>query len=147
LVLAGLGFGLMMGPASAAGVGAVPQEMAGEASGILSAVRYVAIALGMAICNVLYTSVANDRLGDFVAAEHLDAHQAHALDRVLASSSHAGSVAIAALNPEERAHFLIGARQSVVSGVHASLLVPAAVALAGAVACAILLRGTRSRAR
>jgi len=53
-LLIGLGQGLVTGPTSAAAVAAVPEEDAGEASGVVNMGRYLGGSLGVTICGLLY---------------------------------------------------------------------------------------------
>jgi MFS family permease len=79
LSVAGLGFGFSMVPAMTAAIDALPPDRAGSGSGLLTTVRQVGSAIGIALIGSLLAAVYESRLppdapeaaGDSVVAAHL----------------------------------------------------------------------------
>ena len=135
-IVAGLGGGLVNPPLASTAIGVVPPEKAGMASGINSTFRQVGIATGIAALGSVFTS----------AIQH---HLTSALPPSLAGSApgivnavRQGSVAhlIGSVPAAERAVVGGALRSSFVAGLNDLLYVTAAVALAGGVCAAALIR-------
>jgi EmrB/QacA subfamily drug resistance transporter len=130
LSLAGLGFGLSMVPAMDGALGALPPDRAGSGSGLVTTMRQVGGAIGIALLGSLLTSAFRDRLdvtGLPVPAAHTAQNSVVAAHLVAA---HTGSARLAA-----------SANASYVHGMTLVLLVCGAVALAAALLTAAFLPG------
>lgn len=147
LVVIGAGIGLCFAPTSSVGVSAVPDEKAGEASGVINVSRYLGGALGVAILTVLYTSVAlggvNDRLGE----ERVGPSEERTLDTILSAAPDVGERRLEAQPAADRADFEEATRTSVADAFEVGNLFMAGLVAATALACLVLLRGHRHPAR
>jgi EmrB/QacA subfamily drug resistance transporter len=136
-IVAGLGGGLVNPPLASTAIGVVPPQRAGMASGANSTFRQVGIAAGIAALGSIFTG----------AMQH---HLASVLPSSLAGSAgymvttvRQGSIGhlLASLPPSSRAAASAALRSSFAAGLNDLLYVTAAVALAGAVSAALLIRG------
>jgi EmrB/QacA subfamily drug resistance transporter len=139
-LLAGLGMGLVNGPTSAAAVSAVPEDRAGEASGVVNMARYLGGAFGVAVTAVVYSGVGVARLNDHLGADRVTSAQEHQLDQLLSGDASGLDHALAGFSPAQAADFKAAAKASVVDAFVAANRVMLVAALMGAVAAAILLR-------
>jgi len=139
-LIAGLGMGLVNGPTSAAAVSAVPEDRAGEASGVVSMARYLGGAFGVAVTAVVYSGVGIARLNDHLGADNVTSTQERQLDQLLSGDPTGLNHALAGFSPAQAADFRAAARNSVVDAFVAANRVMLAAALLGAVAAAVLLR-------
>jgi MFS family permease len=139
-LIAGIGTGLVNGPTSAAAVSAVPEERAGEASGVVNMARYLGGAFGVAATAVVYSGVAISRLNDHLGADRVTSTQEHQLDQLLSGDASGVNHALAGLSPAQAADFKQAARVSVVDAFTAANRVMIVAALVGAGSAAVLLR-------
>jgi EmrB/QacA subfamily drug resistance transporter len=139
-LVAGLGMGLVNGPTSAAAVSAVPEERAGEASGIVNMARYLGGAFGVAVTAVAYAGVGIARLNDHLGADNVTSTQERQLDQLLSGDATGVNHAVAGFSPAQAADFKQAARVSVVDAFTAANRVMVVAALVGAVSAAVLLR-------
>ena len=139
-LVAGLGMGLVNGPTSAAAVSAVPEDRAGEASGVVNMARYLGGAFGVAVTAVVYSSVAIARLNDHLGADKVTSTQERQLDQLLSGDPTGIQHAVAGFSPAQAADFKAAAKVSVVDAFVAANRAMIVAALLGAVAAAILLR-------
>ena len=139
-LVAGLGMGLVNGPTSAAAVSAVPEDRAGEASGVVNMARYLGGAFGVAVTAVVYSGVAIGRLNDHLGADKVTSTQERQLDQLLSGDPTGIQHAAAGFSPAQAADFKAVAKASVVDAFAAANRAMIVAALLGAVAAAILLR-------
>ena len=144
LVLLGVGLGLSFGPTSGIGVNAVPEDKAGEASGIINMSRYLGGAIGVAVLSIVYATVSLNQLNDKLSTERVPIDTEHTLDRLLSGSSDAAEKTLATLPASTKSDFVEATRQATVDAFNTSARVAAVMALIGAVACAFLLRKARA---
>ena len=139
-LIAGVGTGLVNGPTSAAAVSAVPEDRAGEASGVVNMARYLGGAFGVAVTAVVYGSVGISKLNEHLGADHVTSAQERQLDQLLSGDPAGLTHALAGFSPAQAADFKAAAKLSVVDAFGAANRVMIAAALIGAVAAAVLLR-------
>jgi predicted MFS family arabinose efflux permease len=125
-LLGGIGIGLVNPSLASAAVGVVPPERSGMASGTNNTFRQVGLATGIAALGALFEGRISSELGSTLGHP-----PGHGLVARVASGSFPATLAVPS-------------REAFVSGLHALLLVAAAVAFAGAVCCALLLRDFRA---
>ncbi|WP_420000496.1 MFS transporter [Streptomyces boninensis] len=136
LSVTGFGLGFTMVPTMAAALGALPTDRAGSGTGLLTTLRQVGGAIGVALLGSLLNSVYTDRV-DTAGLPPGAARTAE--DSVMAAHAVAerlGSDALAA-----------SADSAYVRGMSLVLLVCGAAALVTAVAAAVFLPGPRSRSK
>ena len=139
-LVAGVGIGLVNGPTSAAAVSAVPEDRAGEASGVVNMARYLGGAIGVAVTAVVYSGVAISRLNDQLGADRVSAAQERQLDGLLSGDSTGLYHTLARFDPTQAAEFRRAAKLSVVDAFAATNRVMIVAALIGALSAAVLLR-------
>jgi EmrB/QacA subfamily drug resistance transporter len=139
-VLAGLGMGLVNGPTSAAAVSAVPEERAGEASGVVNMARYLGGAFGVAVTAVVYSGIAISSLNDHLGADRVSSAQERQLDQLLSGDASGLNHALAGFSPAQAGDFKHAAKVSVVDAFAAANRAMIVAALVGAVSAAVLLR-------
>jgi len=124
-LLGGVGIGIVNPSLASAAVGVVPPERSGMASGTNNTFRQVGIATGIAGLGALFEG----RI-----SSHLTSALGHSPGHGLVAGVAAGAFPPGIAGP---------ARGAFVSGLHALLLVAAAVAFAGAISSLVLFRGFR----
>jgi EmrB/QacA subfamily drug resistance transporter len=139
-LIAGLGMGLVNGPTSAAAVSAVPEDRAGEASGVVNMARYLGGAFGVAVTAVVYGGVGISKLNDHLGADRVTSTQERQLDELLSGDPTGLNHALAGFSPAQAADFKAAAKLSVVDAFSAANRVMIVAALIGAVSAAVLLR-------
>jgi EmrB/QacA subfamily drug resistance transporter len=139
-LIAGLGMGLVNGPTSAAAVSAVPEDRAGEASGVVNMARYLGGAFGVAVTAVVYGGVGISRLNDHLGADRVTSAQERQLDQLLSGDPTGLDHALAGFSPAQAGDFKAAAKLSVVDAFAATNRVLIVAALIGAVSAAVLLR-------
>jgi EmrB/QacA subfamily drug resistance transporter len=139
-LVAGLGTGLVNGPTSAAAVSAVPEDRAGEASGVVNMARYLGGAFGVAVTAVVYSGVATSKLNDHLGVDRVTAAQERQLDGLLSGDPTGLNSALAGFDPAQAAEYKSAAKLSVVDAFVAANRAMLVAALFGAVAAAVLLR-------
>jgi EmrB/QacA subfamily drug resistance transporter len=137
-VLVGIGMGISGGPISSAAVSAVPEEDAGEASGVVNMSRYLGGAFGIAATAVVYFTESVSHLNRGLPA--VGAHEKGSLDAVLSGSAGSAREAVAGLDPSQHERFLGVAPSAVVHGFTGAARVMAAAAIVGAVGSAWTMR-------
>jgi EmrB/QacA subfamily drug resistance transporter len=139
-LIAGLGMGLVNGPTSAAAVSAVPEDRAGEASGVVNMARYLGGAFGVAVTAVVYGGVGVSKLNDHLGADGATSAQERQLDQLLSGDPTGLNHALAGFSPAQAADFKAAAKLSVVDAFGAANRVMIVAALVGAISAAVLLR-------
>jgi EmrB/QacA subfamily drug resistance transporter len=144
-LLIGAGQGMVTGPTSAAAVAAVPDEDAGEASGIVNMGRYLGGSIGVTICGLVYLNTGISKLNDNLPGT--GKAEEDKLDTVLSGAADSAREAVNTLGPSTRGSFTIEARHAAVDAFSATNRVMAGVAIAGALISFALLRAARDRTR
>ena len=144
-LIAGLAMGLVNGPTSAAAVSAVPEDRAGEASGVVNMARYLGGAFGVAVTAVVYGGVGTSKLNDHLGADRVTAAQERQLDQLLSGDPTGVDHAVAGFSPSQAADFKAAAKLSVVDAFSAANRVMVVAALIGAASAAVLLRARHPR--
>jgi EmrB/QacA subfamily drug resistance transporter len=139
-LIAGLGMGLVNGPTSAAAVSAVPEDRAGEASGVVNMARYLGGAFGVAVTAVVYGGVGIAKLNDHLGADRVTSAQERQLDQLLSGDPAGLNHALAGFSPAQAADFKAAAKLAVVDAFGAANRVMIVAAMIGAVSAAVLLR-------
>lgn len=135
LAVAGVGIGMVNPPLATAAIGVVQAQRSGMASGINSTFRQVGISVGVAAWGAVFATIVNDKAAAFGQAVGGGAGGRAAS----AGGSFSDFISFGAYRQlGERA---IGpGRAAFLAGFNEILLVAGIVALAGAVACAVLIR-------
>jgi MFS family permease len=144
-LLIGAGQGMVTGPTSAAAVAAVPEEDAGEASGVVNMGRYLGGSIGVTICGLVYLNTGISRLNENLSGT--GSAEEDRLDSVMSGAADTAREAVATLGPGTRGQFTLEARHAAVDAFAATNRVLAAVSFATAVVSLILLRRARTRER
>src|SRR6478752_3568094 len=131
-ILAGIGLGITSTGLSSAALAAVEPARAGMASGLVSTLRQVGTATGVAVLGALYASRVTTATGHALAG--LPAPPGAAGRLAAAVASGAGTRVAAAVPPAARAAVAHAARAGTASGLNDVLLAAAALAALGAVA-------------
>lgn len=137
-ILVGAGQGVVTGPTSAAAVAGVPEEDAGEASGVVNMGRYLGGSIGVAICGLVYLNTGITKLNDGLTGT--GKAEEGKLDSVLSGAAATARQAVDTLGPSTRGQFVVEARHAGVDAFAATNRVLAAVAFATAIASLALLR-------
>jgi EmrB/QacA subfamily drug resistance transporter len=136
-LLIGAGQGLVTGPTSSAAVASVPEEDAGEASGVVNMGRYLGGSIGVTICGLIYLNTGISKLNERL--ENVSPAEEDRLDSVLSGAADSAREAVAPLG-SRRAQFVVEARDAAVDAFAAANRVLAVIALATAVVSLLLLR-------
>src|SRR6202035_1736203 len=132
LILAGIGLGITSTALSSAALAAVEPARAGMASGIVSTLRQVGTATGVAVNGALYASRITTATQHALAGLPASPGAIHRLGAGVASG--AGARVAAAVPPAARAAVTHAARAGTASGLNDVLLAAAAFAALGAIA-------------
>lgn len=141
-VVTGLGVGTMSPVLASSAVAVVPPERSGMASGVNNTFRQVGIATGIAGLGAIFESDMRHRVASALAATPAGraALQAHGASLGPALASGQVRTAVSRL-PAAQSHAVLGAYASgFASTLDQLMLIAAAVALAGALASAVLVR-------
>ncbi len=144
-LLIGAGQGLVTGPTSAVAVAAVPEEDAGEASGVVNMGRYLGGSIGVTICGLVYLNTGISKLNEGLSGT--GKAEEDRLDSVLSGAADTAREAAATLGPRTRGSFTVEARHAAVDAFAATNRVLAAVAFATAIVSLLLVRGAQARER
>ena len=138
LIVAGIGFGLLVSAITAAAVNVVPIELAGMASGTTSVVRDLGQTLGPALIGTVALSQAAGALAPRLGTLGLPAPAQHAVDAVFTGGGPL-AVATADLGP---ASAVVGpvARQALEYGYGIAFLVSAAACVVAAIVALLMVR-------
>ncbi|MER5865261.1 MFS transporter [Kitasatospora sp. NPDC002040] len=135
MAVVGAGMGLIMAPASAAAVAALPREKAPMASALNGVVRELGGVLGIAVVGTVVSAAYRDRLRTALpgvpAPADADLPSAHAVAAHLA--------------PDQAVRLTDAADHAFTTAMHSGTWTCAAIALAGAVAALLLMQRTASR--
>jgi hypothetical protein len=126
-------------------VAAVPEEDAGEASGVVNMGRYLGGSIGVTIGGLVYLNTGISQLNETLP--HAGSAEEKRLDTVLSGAADSAREAVSTLGPATRGSFTVEARHAAVDAFAATNRVMAAVAFAAAVVSLLLLRGVRARER
>jgi EmrB/QacA subfamily drug resistance transporter len=137
-LLIGAGQGMVTGPTSAVAVAAVPEEDAGEASGVVNMGRYLGGSIGVTICGLVYLNTGISKLNETLPSA--GSAEEDRLDTVLSGAADSAREAVGTLGPSTRGSFTVEARHAAVDAFAATNKVLAAVAFAAAVASLALIR-------
>jgi EmrB/QacA subfamily drug resistance transporter len=132
LILAGAGLGVTSTALSSAALAAVEPARAGMASGLVSTLRQVGTATGVALLGALYASRTTAATLHALAPLPAPPGTAHRLASAVASG--AGTRVATAVPPDARAAVTHAARAGTASGLNDVLLAAAAFAALGAIA-------------
>jgi EmrB/QacA subfamily drug resistance transporter len=140
LIVSGIGQGLAFNLSTTAAMSSIAEEKAGAASGILTAIRIVGVAVGVAATGVLVRSLENDKATALVAAARgsLSPEVKADLGRLLSGSPEAAA-ALAKLTPVVAEHVKEIVRTSFDTGFTAGMLLCLAVSIF-ATAVAVLIK-------
>ncbi|MGE5635414.1 MAG: MFS transporter [Nocardioidaceae bacterium] len=136
-VVMGVGMGLTMTPMSTAAMNAVSVDKAGVASGILSMSRMVGGTFGVAALGALFQRLASDRLADTLAGTGVGAAQREQIVHNIGSAKDVD----AGLDPQQAAQVGRAAHDAFIHALSGGMWLSTALALAGAVAALVLVRG------
>src|SRR3954454_14407268 len=142
-ILVGIGMGLVGGPICSIAVSAVPEEDAGEASGVVNMSRYLGGAFGIAGGAVVYFTEAVSQLNGALGG--IGAPEKGRLDLVLSGSADSAREAVAGLAPFVHGRFLAAAPGAVVHGFTGAARLMAVAAIVGAVGSLLTMRKHRVR--
>ena len=135
----GTGIGSVNAPLGSLAVGVVEPRRSGMASGINSTFRQVGIATGTAAFGAIFQSQVHSTLAKDLPVDRLPAGVS--IDSIASAVSAGGTRQVLAnVPPQFRDTFTHAARDAYTSGLNELFLVAAAVAFAGAVLGALLLR-------
>ena len=144
LTIMGIGLGLVMSPMTTAVMSTVPQARAGMASATLNTFRQVGGVFGIAVLGAIVTATYTAKFKAALSALHLSPA---VTQQVLQMAQKRGTpdpnqlaAAKAAGVPVD--NILRALRETFTTGIHHGLLYATAVVLAGAIAGAIMIRGT-----
>ncbi|MQA75573.1 MAG: hypothetical protein GEU88_14750 [Solirubrobacterales bacterium] len=143
LAIMGAGTGITFASPSAAGLRAIAVRQAGEASGIINVVRYLAAALVVAIGTVAFTEVGADDLNRRLDATRVVRLEDATLDRTLTGGPGQLRAAEAGLDPRDRTAFRTAAGEGTVGGFGAVMLGLGLLALGATVPWIALIRPGR----
>ncbi|MQA74576.1 MAG: MFS transporter [Solirubrobacterales bacterium] len=144
-MIVGLGVGITFSAPSAAGLRAVSDEHAGEASGIINVVRYLGAALVCTLGTVVFSQAGSHDLNralDRSGIAHLEQDR---LDKTLTGAPAQLAAAERTLDPRDRRAFRAGAADGIAGGFSAVMLGLGAISLVSAVAWLALMGGLRPR--
>jgi predicted MFS family arabinose efflux permease len=144
LVIAGAGTAGGFNGSNISGVAAVVEEKAGGASGVLSQIRLLGQAVGVAVPLVVFNGWAERRLNDLSPGTSLTGRQIHDVHVVLAGSENAEKTLSHDTPSVARVIEQVVAKVFV-AGLRPTLIVVAAVCLLGVVAAALTPQVRRSR--
>jgi EmrB/QacA subfamily drug resistance transporter len=134
LALLGLGMSIAMAPATESIMGSLPKEKAGVGSAMNDTTRQVGGALGVAVLGSITAASYHASIGgSSVVAALPPQAQAAAHDSI------GGAVAVAQQLPVGGAQLIADASQSFVSAMNSTVLIGAAIALAGALVALLFL--------
>jgi predicted MFS family arabinose efflux permease len=136
-IVMGVGMGLTMTPMSTAAMNAVSVDKAGVASGILSMSRMVGGTFGVAALGALFQRLASDRLADTLAGAGIGAARREEIVHNIGSAKDTG----AGLDPQRAAQVGRAARDAFIHALSGGMWLSTAMALAGALAALVLVRG------
>src|SRR5262249_47840212 len=140
LIVSGIGQGLAFNLSTTAAMSSIAEEKAGAASGILTAIRIVGVAVGVAATGVLVRNLENDKATALVTAARgsLSPDAKADLGRLLSGSPEAAA-ALAKLAPTVAEHVKEIVRTSFDAGFTAGMLLCLAVSIL-ATAVAVLIK-------
>ena len=138
-MIQGLGVGITSHP-SAAGLRAVPAEVAGEASGIINVSRYVAAALVISVGSVVFTSVGSDELNASLESARLPAIEREKLDESLTGAPAQVEALEGELQPAQLKPFRDGSPGAIAAGFSAVNVGLGIISLISALAWIVLMR-------
>ncbi len=140
LFLGGFGVGVTMSTTSAAGMAAVSDERAGEASGVINMFRYLGAVSIIAVGTILYVGQGIDALNEHLDAASIGPVDESRLDRALTGSTENLQDVERELDPSDRRAFEQGVAIGIIDGFRAVMLLSAALTVMGAAAALVLLR-------
>jgi EmrB/QacA subfamily drug resistance transporter len=135
----GVGIALTMSPMSTAAMGAVPEEKAGVASGVLSSARFVGGTFGVAVLGAIFQGGVASKVD-----QELASFPASVRDEVSSEVVGQTSSPPTGLDPTQIREVTAAAHDAFVSGLASSFRVASAIALAGAVLALLLIRTRRA---
>ncbi len=139
-MIQGLGVGITFSSPSAAGLRAVPAEMAGEASGIINVSRYVAAALVISVGSVVFTSVGSDDLNTSLESARLPAIEREKVDESLTGAPAQVEALEGELQPAQLKPFRDGSPGAIAAGFSAVNVGLGIISLISALAWIVLMR-------
>ena len=144
LVFSGIGQGLAFNLSTSAAMSSIAEDKAGAASGVLTAVRVVGVAVGVAATGVLVRSLESAKVASLVAAAGgtLDPDARIELGRILSGSPEAAALARLAPAIAERVREIV--RVSFDAGFGAGMLLCLGVSILAAVVSVAVKNGRGS---
>lgn len=136
----GVGLGLLTSPTSAVALGAVPLDNVGEASGITNVVRYIAGALGVALCSLVYSASSDHKLRALLQGVQVNAVETKAIEGMIAGVRANSSLALSQVDPRQMASFMADAKTALLDGFATVAMVLAILAFVGALVSHLLIR-------
>lgn len=143
-MILGVGVGVTFSAPSAAGLRAVDDEHAGQASGIINVLRYLAAALVVTLGTVLFTSVGSDELNRTLDRAGVPRVEQERLDETLTGAPARVEAAERTLDERDRAAFRSGAADGIAGGFAAVMLALGVIALISSLAWILLMRPARA---
>ncbi|MGF1471795.1 MAG: MFS transporter [Rubrobacteraceae bacterium] len=135
IAIAGAGIGVNYTLATSSGMSSVPQDKAGAASGILSMVRLVGTAFGIAVAGTLFKTLENNKLSQLLRNAGTDLSTSERREiRGLLSGSDAAQTELARLAPEAADQLERIVREAFVYGFGWAMALCAVVSLVGVLA-------------
>ncbi len=147
MTLGGIGVGVTFSTSSAAGMVAVPDKSAGEASGVINMFRYLGGVFIIAVGTLLYVGLGTAALNESLDAAGISEQSDDTLDHALTASAEDFETIEQEQDAKAREAFEAGAAQGITDGFKATSILTGAAALVGAIVSAILLRKRAPAAR
>lgn len=138
-IIFGLGTGITFSAPSAAGLRAVADENAGEASGIINVVRYLGATLVVTLGTVAFSAAGSSDLNRTLDAALIPHPEQQRLDATLTGAPAQLTTAARALGPRDREAYRAGAADGIAGGYAAVMLGLGITALTAAVAWLALI--------
>lgn len=140
LTLGGVGVGVTFSTSSAAGMVAVPDESAGEASGVINMFRYLGGVFIVAVGTLLYVGAGTAALNKSLDAAGVSQQSDATLDAALTASTEDFETIEKEQGTKTREAFESGAQKGITDGFKATSVLSGASALVAAFVSAFLLR-------
>lgn len=130
LLLCGSGFGLAMSAFLNLGMGALPTEKAGEASGILSMINFLASIFSISIGNILFSHAGRHEAYKILKAASVSPIQPSLLSEALFSQKHVLVQLLQNLDPSHQKLIITTLQYSALSSLHSVIVLNLSVIIA-----------------
>jgi hypothetical protein len=143
LAILGTGVGLNFSMLARVGLGALPDESAGQGSGVINTSLYIGIAMGIAAGSVVTAQITRGIIGPAVRNLASGSTDARDLEMVL-THGFQGQIekAISQFSPEDAERIRVAMQDSLDNAYAGVMEMMAVLALVGAVVCFFAIRGT-----